>query len=120
MYLDGGIQSKIKVILAIILALSILVVAFLGSLGAEFGGGKREVISKSVLGNYIAYELEPKMYEGYNTLIVERTMLNNFISKNIFETTFTNSTKKYNCEVLIADNNTSLKYDLCNHNLSIR
>ena len=115
-----SIKNKFKFLFAIIMTLPILVITYLGALGAEFGGWKREVLNKSSYKNYLAFELEPKMYENYNTLIVDKTMFNNFISKTIYETTFTDSSKNYACDTYLTDNKTQLKYDLCNHKLSIR
>ncbi len=98
----------------------VLIITYLGTMGAGFSGGSREVLNKSTFKNYIAFELESKMYEDYNTLIIDKTMFNNLISKTIYETTFTDSSKMYACDAFTTDNKTHLKYDLCNHKLSIR
>lgn len=102
------------------MTLPILAITFLGALGAEFSGGGRKILNTTSFKNYTAFELEPKMYENYNTLIIDKTMFSNFISKTIYETTFTDSSKKYTCDTYITDKKTHLKYDLCNHKLSIR
>jgi hypothetical protein len=115
-----NVKNTYKFLIAITMTLPILAITFLGSLGAEFGGGSREILNKSSYKNYIAFELEPKMYEPYNTLIINKTMLNNIISKTIYETTFTDSSKKYTCDTYATDKKVQLKYDLCNHKLSIR
>ena len=43
------------------MVLTILIVTVVGSLGAEFGGGKREVLYETTFNNYIAIELGPKI-----------------------------------------------------------
>lgn len=115
-----NIKDKYKFLIAIVMTLPVLAITYLGTLGAEFGGGSREILNKRSFKNYIAFELGPRMYEPYNTLIIDKTLFNNFISKTIYETTFTDSSKKYSCDTYITDKKTQLKYDLCNHKFSIR
>ena len=89
-------------------------------MGASYGGGEREVISQSNYKNYIAQQLEPKLYEDEKTLRIKRTRLFGFIEKTIFETWYTDTLATNKCKYYFEDNNLQLVYDLCKQELTSR
>jgi hypothetical protein len=115
-----SVNQKVKLVLAIILTIPMLFIAYMGAIGGEFGGGKRQVLKKSTYLNYVAYELGPKMYERNNTLLIKKMMFSNLIEKTIYETTFTATSVNWNCNEYVSETKPALKYDLCNHTLSSR
>lgn len=106
-------RIALKAAITALATLTILPLAFLGEMGASFGGGSREVINKSEFKNYIALQLEPQLYEKEKTLRIKKTQLFGLIEKTIFETWYLDTLPSSNCKYFIEDNITMLVYDVC-------
>ncbi len=111
-------RTGLKFAIAIVGTLPIIGIVILASIGASFGGGEREVINEAKFNNYIALELEPKLYEKEKTLIVNKTQLFGFIEKTILETWFTDTSFAKRCKYYVEDKEILLVYNLCEKRLT--
>ena len=110
-------RFSLKIGISVLITLPLLAIVFLSEIGASYGGGEREIINKVKFENYIAFQLEPKLYEKEKTLRIIKTQLGGFIEKTIFETWYLDNLTKPDCKYYFGDNNKKLIYDLCKKQL---
>jgi hypothetical protein len=106
-----------KAVISVIATIPIVAVTFLGGMGSSWGG-RREVISKAKLDNYIALQLGPQLYEKEKIIRLKETRLFGIIEKTIFETEFIDTSNFNECKLFVGDNKIQLIYDVCNNKLT--
>lgn len=78
----------------------------------------RHAISTAQYKNYLALRFEPPLYSDREVLVVEKTGLQGFIRKTVFETDLPAKDAVSNCQYFLEDGKTRLVYDLCHQKLT--
>lgn len=116
-FVDKRVVLKAAGTAVITILLSGLVL--ISSMGKSWSG-KRQILTRTIFGNYVALELGPQLHESKNLLRVKKTQLNGFIEKVVFETTYNPIPEIVQCKEYFNDVKRKMAYDFCVKTISSR